>query len=1034
MEECIVLKASAGTGKTYRLSLEYLISLFRGENYKNILVMTFTKKATAEIKERILQFLEKIVNGDGEDILENILKIDSNLEIDRARIKKIYEELSLNRDRLKIYTIDGFINTIFKNVIAPYLNILSYDIIDDTENQEILKKCFEKIVENRKEFELFKEFFEKNTERNIESYLGSIKSLIEDRWKLLVIENSQCSILREQEDEIEEAKDHFEDIIRNLNEIKILKKKESEDIREYFKSFYRKIFEVEDREQFFIENWNEILKDDKCWNGNKTKKSKAVDIDQYLEDMELSFEKIKKSIAIKIYNNQVIEYEKNILSFIKNLYAIYDKIKFSEKRFTHNDISSYTFKYFSDSQLNLIDKNGITDYFFEIFDGKIGTLFIDEFQDTSILQWKILNGIIQKSSRVICVGDEKQSIYGWRGGEKALFENLEQILNATVESLDTSYRSKKSIVDFTNKIFKGISKLYEEENLEKDLKWNFEMVNGKNLESGYIEIIEQSSEEKTALEEMIENIEENFKGNYRDIAIIARANKDLNEIAEMFSEKKIPFVIESNESIIQHRANKDIYKFLKYLVRKDFFSLLEFLRSSIVNIDNITLKKILLKRESIERYLNSEMIETNELDKDEFFPLMERVKKFREISEVSKGNIDELVVKSIKDFGVVDLYSTKSDLKNVYNFIEISKNYGNIYDFIKDMEENGDQGKYRQSSAEEKNAVTLMTIHKSKGLEYETVYFYHKAKSGRGNTGLQFHVKLNKNYNEIEEYIFIDGKYEKIFNYLGEKFEFIKALEDKMGQEEINALYVALTRAKNNLFLVLDKKRDKFLEEVIKNVAIYNSGSFRVEENKEDTTCAVLDIENIELDFERATLNSEKVQENLLKMRELHREFSLDTETKRLVGTAVHYFLENIIYNTPEEREKSRKKTLSKYGSLIGEERICKILDSNQLKEFMERNELLFSKDWDYIYPEYEIYSGTGEEKGLKRIDRIMVKEKTDKEMGKVLIVDYKTGGKNQEQINEYVKLIEEQLTKLGKINDYNIFGEFMEIDLGDKI
>ncbi|MEG0584182.1 MAG: UvrD-helicase domain-containing protein, partial [Cetobacterium sp.] len=104
MKECMVLKASAGTGKTYRLSLEYIASLLRGESYRDILVMTFTKKATAEIKERIIDFLEKIVKGEGEDIIENILKLHEGLIIDKKKIEKIYKEISSNRDRVKIYT------------------------------------------------------------------------------------------------------------------------------------------------------------------------------------------------------------------------------------------------------------------------------------------------------------------------------------------------------------------------------------------------------------------------------------------------------------------------------------------------------------------------------------------------------------------------------------------------------------------------------------------------------------------------------------------------------------------------------------------------------------------------------------------------------------------------------------------------------------------------------------------------------------------------------------------------------------------
>ena len=93
-----------------------------------------------------------------------------------------------------------------------------------------------------------------------------------------------------------------------------------------------------------------------------------------------------------------------------------------------------------------------------------------------------------------------------------------------------------------------------------------------------------------------------------------------------------------------------------------------------------------------------------------------------------------------------------------------------------------------------------------------------------------------------------------------------------------------------------------------------------------------------------------------------------------------------------------------------------------------DKNKLIFSKEWDYIYPEYEIYVEATQE--LRRIDRIMIKKPKDYPMGEILIVDYKTGGMNQSQIDEYVHLIEEQLRDIGEYENYNVKGEFMEIKL----
>ncbi|WP_426709862.1 UvrD-helicase domain-containing protein [Cetobacterium sp. SF1] len=1026
MKECIVLKASAGTGKTYRLSLEYIRALLKGENYRDILVMTFTKKATGEIKERILSFLEKISKGEGEDILENISKLDGNLNFDREKIEKIYREVSINRDRLKIYTIDSFINSIFKNVIAPYLNILSYEIIDDGENEEVLRKTFEKIIENKKEFSRFKKFFEKNTERNIDVYLESIKNLIYDRWKMLLIESQIDKVERKTTlPEIGELKSHMDHILRIIEEIKIRKKK-GDPSEDFFKSAYKKYFTLgeDKKEEFFLENWNVFLKDDKCWNGNKTKSTKAMDISDLVSEMEDVNEELKKDLAIKIYNRDVIEYENEILSFISNLYSIYDEIKFTEKRFTHNDISSYTFKYINDSEINLIDENGVTDYFLEIFEGNIKTLFIDEFQDTSILQWKILNGIIKRSEWVICVGDEKQSIYGWRGGEKTLFEKLDGILNGKVESLSTSYRSKQSIVKFTNDIFNSISKSYDEDYGELDLQWSFTEVDGKSKELGYVEIIEPTlddeEEEFEVGKVLVEDIENKFQGDYRDVAVIARTNRELNNISRILSEKKIPFVLDSSESIVDHRAIEGIFKLLKYLVRKDFFSLLEFLRSDLVNISNETMKKIIENKYEIEMFFKDEGEE-----EIIFLNVFSKIKNYMKELE-RKNHLQFLLGKIIKEFGVIEIYKTKSDLKNINSFIELGRTYDNLYEMVKDLEENGQLSKFKQVSLEEKNAVILMTIHKSKGLEYETVYYYHRALPTRGGSGLQFHIELSQDYETVENYIFIDKKYEKLMGYIDEKYKYIDEKAYKDRQEEINALYVVLTRAKNNLILVLDKKVDGYLKVAMENFGEITLGNFK-RENKNEI---LEERENPlrDINFQEPTYDLEILNRNLERMMETHRQFNLEAESKRLIGTAVHYYLENIIYDTEEGRTYAFKRAMSKYGTLIGEERLYTILKSQELSNFMVENKLIFSRDWDYIYPEYEVYSeDLGE---LRRIDRIMIKKPQDDMMGKVLIIDYKTGGKDQSQINDYVHLIENQLRDIGEYENYNVKGEFMEIKL----
>lgn len=1029
----IVLKASAGTGKTYRLSLEYLASLLKGENYKDVLVMTFTKKATSEIQERVILFLEEMYRDKNSGLYENLKNLYPELDLSVENVKKVYYEVLDNKDRLKISTIDGFINNIFKNVIAPYLNIFSYEIIDDSENIEILLKCFEKIVEDKSEFDRFKIFLQNRTERDIEKYLDILRKLIDNRWKLILIDQSQNLKSKDGYDSTISIDKLVNHLIATFTAVKE-KKKDGKPLTDYMSKVIKWIVEKETAQHLahLIENWNEILKSEKCWDGRRVRTTKSIDLDCELEILSKAFSELKEEVSKEVFNREILTFEKEILYFIQNLYSIYDEIKFADKRFTHLDISSYMFQYIDKPEINLIKDGYITEYFKDIFDSQFKTVFIDEFQDTSVLQWRILKGLINSCENLICVGDEKQSIYGWRGGEKTLFENLPDIIGVSEETMSTSYRSCRHIVDFTNKVFSGVSETYDDvaELESHDYKWSFTPVDGKSEELGYFEVLRKEEllqdeddedlpepidfdkkeksteelEEENMIETMVDSIEDNFRGDYGGIGIIARSNKQLNEIANALSDRKIPFIIDSNDSIIYHRAVNPIYKLLKYTVNRDMFSLLEFLRSDIVKIGNIEMK-----------YLLKGCLEERENLPEN---LKEVVRRVDEILEKGLEN-KNFVLDVIEKFNISEHFSGKSDLKNIFQFLELSKEHENLYDFYNSLSQEKKNPKFKQVSLEEESAITLLSIHKSKGLEFETVYYFHQVQRKGLNSGIQFHIDFKSPFSEIENYIFVDKKYEKVLQYLDGNYNFLRELEIKEEQEEINNIYVALTRAKKNLFLVLGNSENRYLKSSIDGLLTLKCGKIsRTEKNEEITR-----EKNIEL------LNSiDFIEKEIAECEQPNRMLLVDviTEEKRRVGNAIHYYLEFIINNSEEEHIEAKERTYSKHASIIGEERLTEILNGVEFKNFFRDNPIIFSEEWDYIYPEYEIYHD-GE---LKRIDRIMIKKPTRSSEGRILVADYKTGGINQAQLDEYITIVKAHLNSLDVSEEYVVTGEFLEIKL----
>lgn len=1026
MKNRLILKASAGTGKTYRLSLEYVASLCCGNDFKDILVMTFTKKATAEIKDRILKFLKQLKeNGEeAKELRENILKLYPGIDFNQSKIEKIYEEVVQNRDKLRIYTIDAFTNLIFKKAIAPYLKIYSYEIIDEEENKKTIFKILDKLFTIKEDFAKFKEFLKDNTERDIDNYIDLIDKLLSHRWKIIVL-GDKLNIKRKPF----QVKSNFnimENLLEIVGSVAIEKKEPTEAfVAKKTKPYFLLESELE-KEKFLLDKFKELLEGN-IWDGRKiTKKNKRVDDLNYLQ------EELRLNLAKTLFNEKIIPYEEKLLQVINRIYEIYDEIKFKEQRFTFSDISNYTFKYIRDKNLNFVDENGVTDDFFDIIDGKIKTIFIDEFQDTSILQWKILKDIIDKSENVICVGDEKQSIYGWRGGEKNLFENLEKIIGGEVENLNTCYRSEENVVMFYNKFFKTLSEKSE----ESSKKWEFLEVNPKNQnKQGHIEILtkdlaeeDEEKENISVIDKIIEKIQLDFNGVYEGIGVLARQNKELDLIQKKLTEANIPFVVDSNVNVIESRGIKGVYYLIKYLVKNDYLFLLNFLRCDLVNISADSLKHLVKEREDIENWLLDYSSEINLNDKER--EVLEIVKELKDKYNANDGETYFLTYDILQKLGVTERFSSKGDISNLYSFYKIIKSYRYFDEFLSEFEDQKSSSKFKKIVLKDENSVNLMTIHKSKGLEFDTLFYYYNPKTSQNNIPkVIFYFTMDNKYEEAKEFLLTNTKFNYILKILSSEFGYLEENRIKEEHEEINNLYVALTRPKNNIYIALEKYDES------KNKDGYNLDMINCEKEFRDREIIFTEVQSKDKNDKRGTFELNlstpeasypKGEESIFKDREKIYSHSLQNEIKRLKGTVVHYFLENLIYATSEEIERAKKLTFAKFASNLGEKGIGEILSKKNIEYILNKKKEIFSKEWDKIYPEYEIYT----EDETFRIDRLMIKEAREEEKGCVYIVDYKTGEINEEQLANYKTIIENLLERLGKENEYEVITEFIEYKL----
>lgn len=1055
----IILKASAGTGKTYRLSLEFIANLIRGVNYKNIVVMTFTKKATAEIKERIYDFLHQIAfdEGNGAELEKNLKEIYKFDDLNKKELQNIYFEMIKNKEDIRISTIDGFTNKIFKNAIAPYFNIYNYETLDE-ETDEFYSKILIKIIENESNFEDFKFIFdEKKEKKNIKRYMEIIKEILDMRPKFVLTKGFKMSEVKKVSYKFI---DELDGIFEKIEEVANEKNKNVTDVlTKAFHNIYGKYSNLLKDES---KNENQKMKEKlelivpeidlffekKLWNGTQTKGEKNKN-DR--EELETKSEELKEKLSEYVFIEKVLPLDKKLKKIAQTIFDIAKKIKISSKRLTHNDILVYTYEFIFNKDLKFVENDRVTEEFLELIGGKIDAIMIDEFQDTSVLQWKILKLLMNTSENIICVGDEKQSIYNWRGGEKELFEKLETMIEGNVQNLDKSYRSYKAIIENVNKIFNGY-----------DTKWNY-VDSGyrgdEEYQKGYFGYFIRNTKEETAkiYTKIVEMIENGQVKNLGKSAIICRTNPHLKEIAEVLNEAKIPYTLESKMTILEYKPIVPMYQLIKFFAFGNFKYLLEFMRSDLIGGLNSHVKYLLENKNEIMRFINgyqkikdskkankkkkndnkdSKAISFKEfidMQKDEnvkeellkykkinvlernnliFEEILEKVRELKRLSKDlnNKYENENFSRKLVENFEITKYYSTNSDLKNIFIFFNILKKYNNLYEFITFIEE--EKENLRQVSSRDVNAINLMTIHASKGLEFDTV-FYYKRKSNKGNTdksNLKSYLDFDEKFNDVKKFMLLFSGYDK--KMIGND---LRKLIDKNIQkeemEEINNDYVALTRAKKNLILLFDAEVTKekgYTDPLAKRIIdVYK------EENKNEYEYETGQIVESEIPEETTDTSDVKISNSLFKtyfnddkLRMEKSSNTLENEFKRKKGLAMHYYFEHILNDLENDKIMAKSALYSRYGNMLGKNIVENLVE--RLDKFILENAEIYDSKYK-VYTEFEILNKDGKKRVIDRIN-------IDEENKKVYIFDYKTGDNPEEnekyqlQIEEYKEILENRL------------------------
>ncbi|MCK4874557.1 MAG: UvrD-helicase domain-containing protein, partial [Sulfurimonas sp.] len=432
----------------------------------------------------------------------------------------------------------------------------------------------------------------------------------------------------------------------------------------------------------------------------------------------------------------------NFFFSIKELVDIYAKSKkalyMDDSELSFSDVTSLVFEI-----LNLIDDS---EFLYFRLDSQIEHMLLDEFQDTSILQYEILKPLINEitsgsgifeNGSFFFVGDVKQSIYRFRGGVSALFGAVKQENNTHVEKLLTNYRSQKEIIEFVNTAFEGRIKNYSAQLIREE-------ANG-----GYVEVVQNDE----LLEEVTTQVKRllNSGANINEIAILCATNGDGEQVKQTLNSENIEVVTETTTKLINQKSVKAILEYLKYL------------------------------------YFHEDIYMYN------FFALISG-----EVRAVKKVDFNEVKILDVVK-QVIDEYGLFSDDFNIIRFLSAISKYSDIEALLFEYERLD-----VSAASSELSGVRVLTVHKSKGLEYEHVIVMDrlkKAPPARDAIIYEYdEITLKNLYLRIKGRDAIDTQYA---NALAKEKSLVR-------EDSLNALYVAFTRARDNLFVILKSKDSMF--------------------------------------------------------------------------------------------------------------------------------------------------------------------------------------------------------------------------------
>lgn len=1023
----IIYNASAGSGKTFTLVKEYLKLLFSSNNqyfFKNILAITFTNKAVAEMKERIIdmltQFSDEAIIKKPNSMFDTLcIELEISHETLHEKSKKILNTIIHNYAAFDISTIDGFTHKLIRTFAHDIKLSLNFEV--ELDQDVILNEAVDRLISKAgTDTILTKVLVDFAIEKADDDKSWDVSFDFNKMAKLLVDENAIPFI---------EGLTH-----KTLDDFKTLKAQLKKEVLETEKNIVDKAqgvltlideagLQFDDFSGSYLPKHFQKLNDknfdlnyDAKW--QEEIETKTLYPQRVTDDISVIINQIQPELASAFYKTKQAFYH---LKFLKNFYKNITPLSVINTINKELDTLKEEQNKMLISEFNIIISKEIkeqpTPFIYERIGEKFNHYFIDEFQDTSVKQWENLipllgNSLSTETGSTMLVGDAKQAIYRWRGGKAEQFINLFNESNQPfpfvkqkVINLPANYRSFKEIVNFNNGFFKFLAnQVFNNEDYKNLYETSHQHSTKK--EQGYVKLsfldVEKDDDrDELFSRQVLKTISNCLENGYDlvDICVLVRKKKEGVAIANYLSQNEIPII--SSETLLI--CNAPEVAFLNNML------------ALLIQPKNNELKILVLN------YLTS------------LFEIEDKHAFFCNHLNLSLPSLFE----SLKAYGVIinsesllqlHLYDLAETIVRSFNLVKISNAYIQFYlDVVLDFSQkkgsdisgfldyfNKKKEKLSIISPKGQNAVQIMTIHKSKGLEFPVViYPYADLDIYRELEPKEWFKLDEERYHGFSHTLL---NYNKDFEYFNEEgLRLFNKHQSELELDNINLLYVTLTRAEQQLYVISkkdisakgdanSKKYSGLFINYLKHLGVWNDSDLTYSfGNSKRSSKSEISAKKINPQTEFISTSKEAHNINVI----TNSGFLWDTPQEKAVekGNLIHNIMSHIKTKNDIDNvinDFIRTSTINNNQAEILKDVVLQIVSHNLLKDYFTTNHTVFN--------ERDIISKDGV---ILRPDKVIINLKNE-----ATIIDYKTGTtdkKHIQQLQLYQDVLEDMAIKVKK-------------------